>query len=302
MKTQVNTLKSVLILLVLLTASILETTAQSTDLARVEYTYFPQSSSDNSFRRFKSFVNFPIKVGTESYLVPGVEYENINFKFEDPTPVLKNNELDRYQSFTLNLGYTFKMSTDWRFAASVGGMLASNFELGEVVNDDFLFTGSVFFIKDQTGEGEAGKPWRLIAGLHYSTTSGFPFPLPILNYYREFAPNWSYSLGVPKSNLKYSFNPKNHLQLFATLDGFYANLQKNREIPTSGDLAENISMTIVLAGIGYEYNFTEHLVYYIYAGHTLMNDIRLRDDNKDDVYIINDVNTFYGRSGLKFKI
>ncbi len=277
--------------------------AQSTDLARLEYTYFPQSDSDNSFRRFRTFVNFPIKVGGEdSYLVPGVEYENINFKFEDETPFAKNDELDRFQSFTLSLGYTFKLSDDWRFAATVGGMLASNFELGKTIKDDFLYTGSVFFIKDKTGEGDAGKPWRLITGLHYSTTSGFPFPLPVINYYREISPKWSYSAGVPKSNLKYSFNKKHHLQAFATLDGFFANIQDNRSLPSTGQVAENISMTIVLGGVGYEYNFTKHLVYYLYAGHTLMNDIRLRDDNKDDVYVINEANTFYGRSGLKFKI
>ena len=276
--------------------------AQSTDLARIEYTYFPQSESDNSFRRFKTFVNFPIKLGEEAYLVPGLEYENINFKFLDATPFEKRDVLDRYQSFALNLGYTFKMSESWRFAASGGLLLASNFETGEAMKDDLLYTGAVLFIKDRTGEGEAEKPWRLITGLHYSTTSGFPFPLPILNYYKEFSPNWSYSLGVPKSNLKYSFNTKHHMQAFATLDGFYANIQENRRIGTSDDIAESISMTIVLGGLGYEYNFTKHLVYYLYAGHTLMNDIRLRDDNKEDVYVINETNTFYARSGLKFKI
>ncbi|WP_037374010.1 DUF6268 family outer membrane beta-barrel protein [Salinimicrobium xinjiangense] len=277
--------------------------AQSTDLGRIEYTYFPQSDSDNSFRRFRTFINFPIQVGREgSYLVPGIEYENINFKYKDLSPFSNMEELDRYQSFQLSLGYTFPLNNDWRFAASAGGMLASNFEEGKAIKDDLLYTGSLFFIKDKTGEAEAAKPWRLILGLHYSTTSGFPFPLPVINYYREISPKWSYSAGVPKSNLKYSFNEKHHLQAFATLDGFFANIQENRLLPSNGKIAENISMTIVLAGLGYEYNFTKHLVYYLYAGHTLMNDIRLRDANKDDVYVINKVNTFYGRSGLKFKI
>lgn len=73
--------------------------ARSTDLARIEYTYFPQTDSDNSFRRFRTFVNFPIAVGREgSYLVPGIEYENINFKYEDRTPFEKGNEIDRFQS------------------------------------------------------------------------------------------------------------------------------------------------------------------------------------------------------------
>ncbi|UZH54626.1 hypothetical protein JRG66_11680 [Salinimicrobium tongyeongense] len=286
----------------LLVSGVISMQAQNTDLARIEYTYFPQSDSDNSFRRFRTFVNFPIKLKKEgSYLFPGVEYENINFKFNDKAPVLERDELDRYQSFSASLGYTFKMQKNWRFAATAGLMLASNYEMGEVLSDDLLYTGSVFFIKDEKGE-ETLRPWRLILGLHYSTTSGMPFPLPVVNYYREISPNWSYSAGVPKSNLKYSFNEKHHLQLFATLDGFFANIQNNRVMSTTGQVAENISMTIVLGGIGYEYNFTKHLVYYLYAGHTLMNDIRLRNGNKDDVYEVNKTNTFYGRSGIKFKI
>lgn len=290
-------------LLLLITTSGIAGKAQSTDLARIEYTYFPQTNSDNSFRRFRTHVNFPIKVGeNESYLVPGIEYENINFKFKDYTPFDKKGELDRFQSFSLNLGYTFKMKNDWRFAAKAGTMFASNFETGKPIKDDLIYTGAFFFIKDRTGEDQASTPWRLIAGLHYSTTSGFPFPLPVINYYREFHPDWSYSLGIPKTNVKYSFNQKNHLQAFATLDGFFANIQDNRRLRSTGEIAENISMTIVLAGMGYEYNFTKHLVYYLYAGHTLMNDIRLRDGSKDEVFPVNNSNTFYARSGLKFKI
>lgn len=275
--------------------------AQSTDLARVEYTYFPQTDSDNSFRRFRSFINFPIKLNEDGYLVPGIDYENVNFKYEDEAPFGDLRDLDRYQSFTATLGYTDKIGQAWRFAVQGGLMVASNFELGKIVKDDLLYTGAVLFIKNG-GEVEGEIPWRLILGLHYSTTSGFPLPLPVVNYYREFHPNWSYTLGVPKSNLKYIINRKHELQAFVTLDGFFANIQENRQVENQTALAENISMTIVLAGLGYEFNFTDNLVYYFYAGHTVRNDIRIRDENLDDVYDINRTNTFYGRTGLKFKI
>ena len=66
--------------------------------------------------------------------------------------------------------------------------------------------------------------------------------------------------------------------------------------------ADNISMTVLLSGLGYEYQFTKHLVFYVYAGYTILNDIRLRDANDDDVFTINDKNSFYARSGIKFKI
>jgi hypothetical protein len=279
--------------------------SQTTDLARIEYTYFPQSSSDNSFSRFKSFVNFPIKLNDKgAYLVPGVEYQNINFKYKDPA-VFNTSELERFQSFSFNLGYTFKVSEDWRFGSEGGVKVASNFERSRIIADDIVYSGALYFIKIKEDE-QYIEPTRLILGLEYSTSTRFPFPLPVINYYKRFDPKWSYSLGVPKSNLKYYFNDKNSMQGFVTLDGFFANVQNNFDInpdnPSSNALAESVSMTILLSGMGYEYNFTKHISFYIYGGHTIINDIRLRDENLDKVYTINDKNSFYGRSGLKLSI
>jgi len=276
-------------------------TAQITDLARLEYTYFPQSDSDNSFRRFRVFANVPLELKEGVYLVPGVEYRNVNLKYKDQAPFDITN-LDRFQSFRATLGYTFPMKNDWRFGATVGAIVASNFSKDNFESDDLLYTGAVYFIKSRK---DAVKPNRLILGLQYSTTAGRPFPLPIVNYFRRFDTNWSYTLGVPKTNLKYYIGDKSILQSFVTLDGFFANLQENRPTVVSDGTtknADNISMTVVLAGLGYEYKITDHLFYYIYAGYTLANDIRLRDDNQDDIFTVNDANTFYARSGIKFKI
>lgn len=283
----------------------LPSVAQSTDLARVEYTYFPQSNSDNSFRRFRTFINYPIKLNDKgAYLLPGVEYRNVNFIYQD-SENFSTLDLDRFQSFTGKLGYTFKLSETWRFGAEAGLMLASNFSTGEIMNDDFIYTGALYFMKSKDGE-EVAKPWRLILGLSYSTTRGFPFPLPVVNYYQKLNEKWSYMVGIPKANLKYAFNDRNSIQSFVTLDGFFANIQENFSATplhqSQSNAVDSMSMTVVLGGLGYEYKFTEHLSIYLYGGYTLINDIRLRDDNLDDVYTINDANTFYTRGGLKFNI
>ncbi len=279
--------------------------AQLSDLARVEYTFFPQRNSDNSFRRLRIFAKYPIKLNDKSsYLVPGIEYRNVNFIYRDQTS-FDTNDLERFSSFEGSLIYTFKLENDWRFAAQAGAIVASNFA-GKGINDeDLLFTGSLLFLKDKTEKTNL-KPWRLILGVRYSTTAGRPFPLPFVNYYREFRPDWSFVLGVPKSNIKYRFMEKNVFQGFITLDGFFANIQNNQsftDIITSEEkIANNISMTIVLAGLGYERYLTNHLVLYSYAGFTVVNDIRLRNNDQEDVLTINDQNSLYVRAGLKFKL
>ena len=294
--------RTVLIVIVILCVT-LPSMAQLTDLARIEYTYFPQEASDNSFRRFRSFINVPLKLKEGTYLIPGFEYRNINLKFNDVTP-FSREDLDRFQSFSLSLGYTQKLNDEWRIGLRIASRATSNYSTSRLKKDDVVHTGAFYFIKDKTKEG-LDKPWRLILGGRYDTESGRPVPLPFINYYREFHPDWSFTLGVPKSNIKRYFGTKrNHIvQGFLTLDGFYANIQDNVEVTQQElETAESISMTVVLSGLGYEYCFTKHLVFYVYAGYTLINDIRLRDGRRDDVFTINDNNTFYGRSGIKFKL
>ncbi len=273
--------------------------AQSTDLARLEYTYFPQKNSDNSFRRFRAQAAFPIRLKKEgTYLVPGIEYRNVEFKYEDPEN-FDTFDLDRFQSATFTLGYTFKMNEFWRFGAEGGVKIASNFSESYIESDDLIYTGAVYFLKMKNA-------YRWILGLKYSTTTGFPFPLPIINYSKELNDSWSFMVGTPKSNLKYYFNDRHAMQAFITLDGFFANVQRNFDIaprnPENNQIAESMSMTILLSGLGYEFGFTDHFKFYIYGGHTLLNDIRLRDADRNNIYTINDTNTFYGRSGLKFTI
>lgn len=100
--------------------------AQNSDLLRLEFTYFPQESSDNSFRRIRSFINYPIKLKNGDYLLPGVEYRNVNLIFNDSAP-FKTDELDRFQSLEAKLAYIHKINDNWRFAAELGTQAASNF-------------------------------------------------------------------------------------------------------------------------------------------------------------------------------
>src|SRR5690606_28316735 len=117
-----------------------------------------------------------------------------------------------------------------------------------------LYETAVYAIKTNKNDS-LEKPYRLTLGLTYSAVPGRKFPLPILNYYKEFQPNWTYTLGVPKTNVRHYLDDghKNALQAFATLDNFFGNIQeKDRFVPlrnNPGDkVAENISMTNVIGG------------------------------------------------------
>ena len=272
--------------------------AQLTDLARVEYSYIPKNNSEDSFDRFRFLLNYPIKVSEDAYLIIGGEYSRITLNLEDSYPFPTSN-LRRLHVLDFNLGYTFKMSENWRFGAKITPRLASTLR-HKISGDDIFLNGGVYAINDRTKDKTASKPYRLVLGLTYNTTTGIPLPLPFVSYFRRVNEKWSYNLGVPKTNVKYYINENNIIQTFVGIDGYFANTQERFSI--DGKEADSVSLSLVLAGIGYEYCFTDHLVWYAYTGYTLSMSNRLRDQNREDVFKLDNVNTFYLRTGFKFKI
>lgn len=299
------------LLIVLLGFSTLGMMAQTTDLARIEYLNLPFSKSDNSIQRYRALIQAPIPLDKDEkrIIVVGVDYNYVGVNIEDSEDVfaLDKNLVTSVQQLDTYLGYVWKHNENWYFGIKAGVKTQSDFE-GKLINDDFVYETGVFAINDMTenvAEGE--KPYRLIVGLLYSTIPGRWYPLPIINYYKEFHPNWTYALGVPKTSVRHYLNDnhKDAIQVFATLDNIYANLQQNF-VPLNiqdedGKVAESIQMTVALLGLGYEHFFTEHLVLYGYAAHSVYNDFRLEDSDGKKVYKINTENSPYFKAGLKYK-
>jgi len=272
--------------------------AQLTDLARIEYSYIPKGKSEDSFKRFRGILNYPIKVAEDTYIVIGTEYSNIAFDIEDNYPFNTSN-LTQLHIIDLNVGYTFKLKSGWRLGAKISPRIASTLRQ-KISGDDILLNGGVFAIIDRTKDESFKKPYRLILGLTYNSTTGIPLPLPFISYYRRVNEKWSFNLGVPKTNLKYFFSEKSIVQTYVGIDGYFANIQN--PIIIDGKQADSISLSVVVAGLGYEYCFTKHLVWYAYSGYTLNMNNRLRDENREDVFALDNVNAFYLRTGIKFKI
>ena len=286
---------STLFLLLFISQSI---SAQLTDLARLEYSFIPKSNSEDQYTRLRALFNYPIKVNEDDYLVVGAEYNRVLLNLEDNYP-FNNSLLEKIHIVDINLAYTFKTSEKWRVGLKLTPRLASTLT-NKITSKDLFLNGGVYFINDRTKEENLKRPYRLILGLTYNTTTGLPFPLPFVSYFREVNDKWTFTVGVPKSNLKYIFNEKNNAQVFIGLDGYYAHIQRPSIL--LGKQVDNISLSVALSGFGYEYCFTKHLVAYAYTGYTFRLNNVLRNENRDNIYTLDDVNAFYLRTGFKFKI
>ncbi|WP_108801587.1 DUF6268 family outer membrane beta-barrel protein [Aquimarina sp. Aq107] len=297
--------RSLLIICITLYCIINTVRSQDTNLARVEYAYIPQANSDNEYNSLRISGNYPIKMDDKgTYLVMSFQYRLNNLLLNDDSIIVEKDGLQEFHTIGFELGYTYKMKNDWRFGAKLGTRLSSNLEGSGIDGDDFRYAGSVYFVKSY-GKKTSPKSARLVLGLRYAAPASINFPLPIINYSKRFHPSWSYSIGTPKTSIKYFFNETNTLQAFIGLDRFYGNIQNNRVfVDENGETktAENASMLLINSALGYEYYFTEHLLLFAYGGYTLSNEIRLRDKNQENVLILNDKNTFYLRGGIKLKL
>lgn len=286
------------VLMLLFMTSFYMAHAQLTDLARLEYSFIPKSNSEDQYTRLRALLNYPIELKNDSYFIVGGEYNRILLNLEDEYD-FETSGLSKIHVIDLNLAYTFKWNEKWRFGVKFNPRIASTLT-HKLNSDDFFMNGGVFFINKRTASDEIKKDSRLILGLTYNATTGLPFPLPFVSYYRKIDENWSYTAGIPKSNLKYHFNPKNNLQVFTGLDGYLAHLQKPLVINEKE--AEHISLSVAVSGLGYEYCFTKHLAAYLYTGYTVRLNNVIRSNNRDEIFKLDDINAFYLRSGLKFKI
>lgn len=272
--------------------------AQLTDIARLEYSFIPQSKSEDQYTRLRALLNYPIEVKNDAYFIIGAEYNRIFLNLEENYP-FDTSVLDRIHIIDLNIGYTYKWNEKWRLGVKFNPRIASTLTKS-LSADDYFLNGGVFLINDRTKDESLKRSYRLIIGLTYNATVGLPFPLPFVSYYRKINEKWSFNAGIPKSNLKYTFNKRNNLQAFVGLDGYLAHLQD--AVLINGQNIDHISLSVAIGGFGYEYCFTKHLVAYMYTGYTLRLNNVLRNKSKDEVLKLSDLNTFYLRTGLKFKI
>jgi len=270
--------------------------SQSTDILRAEYTVLPKSTTDIEVARYRFLFNFPIKLSMNNYLVTGAEYNLIDFDSSEQL-AFDDSELNTLHVIDLNLGYIFKWNENWRFVGILSPRIASNF-VENLQIDDLRLNLTATLWKERK---DLEKPFRLVLGLTYNSTTGLPVPLPLISYYKRFHPNWSFTLGIPRMNFKYHINTRHTLQTALLLDGYFVNSQNDIILPDDV-LGSSISLSALVGAVGYQYNITKSTSFYGLAGFTLSRKGLLRDDKRNNVFILSEEGSLYFKTGFKIAI
>ena len=271
-------------------------TAQSTDLARIEFTSLPQGPSEVDSERYRALINFPIKVGQEDYFILGGDYSLIDFTSENTLP-FNDSDLRKLHVIDFNMGYVGRWNDNWRYIWFFTPRVASNLVDGLDLSD-ILINATISLWKERQ---DLDKPFRLVLGLSYNSTAGIPVPLPLVSYQRRFHPNWTFTLGIPKSQLRHNLNERHLIDLALFLDGYFVKLQNEIMVP-GGERAEAISLSAVVGTLGYQWKWNDYLSFYVQVGHTIRQKGILRDANRNNVFLINSEESLYVRSGFKVSI
>ncbi|MBT8223744.1 MAG: hypothetical protein KJN96_11320 [Eudoraea sp.] len=269
---------------------------QSTDLLRLEYTHIPDDVSEVETSRYRFLINMPLKLKGSKYLILGAEYNFIDFDPKRDFP-FDDNELEQLHVVDFNLGYIFNWNKDWRFVGIVTPRLASNL-VTDIGSRDFLINLTATFWKERK---DVDKPFRLVLGLTYNSTTGLPVPLPLINYYKRFHPRWAFTLGIPRSDLRMFLSERNILQLALFLDGYFVNAQNDIVLPDN-ELGTSISLSTLVSAVGYQLKVSKMASLYGFAGYTLLQNGILRNDKRNKVFTLNNRGSLYYKVGFKVSI
>lgn len=270
---------------------------QTPDVFRLEYMLMPENSGDVETSRIKLVLNVPLAVREKKdYLVLGAEYNRYNF--EVPDDLFPNSDdLSKFHVLDVNLAYMYKLTEKWRLIGVVTPRWSTNF-VEELQEDDFNMNYTAGAYKNVKN---VEKPYMLVLGISYNGTSPIDIPLPFVYYEKRFHPNWSYILGAPKSGMKY-FTKKGHFfQTEIFLDGYYVNIQNDILLP-GNNLSTDVSSTALLLTLGYQYKITKDMSVYFIGGRSIYQNSALRNEERDDIFTLNDASGLYFRTGIRIGI
>jgi len=266
------------------------------DLARIEVIHIPQGDKqDIEYNRVRGLFNIPIKIKENTHLILGADYSVIDITHLEGLEIDTDN-LQDFQSFELNFGFTKKLKKNWRIAVTAKPGVTTNSVKNSAFFKEAKLSGGVLFYKDE----KELKKYDLLLGVYYNAFNGFSFPLPLIKYHKIISEHWSYDLGFPKMNLEYTFNEKHALKTYATIDGFNSNLIETVTI-TDG-VIQKFNARVLVAGFKYDYTIREHLEFYFASGYIFDSTINFRDRNTDNLLEIDGNNSIYFRTGIKLKI
>ncbi len=284
--------QNLLYILLAFFAATFSTQAQIEDEATIEIDY-SITPKGNSIGMQAFTFSMPIygKELEKSMLYAAVDYGLTSFKYAESIHLPA--DLNRFHSFTLQLGAFKTLQKSWVLGAMFTPTLNTNFR-HNIVSDDILWTGGIFASKD------FGKkhPSTLTFGVGDFPYGGRPETLPFVSYEIEIK-KFVLSFGFPDTEITYYINDRSSLNIALLFAGnsFYFGQEDGNLLTVQSD---RIDFSSIIAGLGYDHLISESFGVYMHAGYEFNRTHQLLSPESEIVISFNLANTLNINTGFYY--
>ena len=256
------------------------------------------SNSDAAFQSHSiraKLLSSPINQGKDGVISVNGMYSFANFTFKDNKELFK--DLDYFHSIGFALSYSRALKNpSWYLTGMLIPQLNSNFTDG-IKGGDFYLNAVLL------ATHMIRKDARLTIGLTYSSTLGFPAPIPIISYWKAWNDQWEMNLGFPKMYLTHHFNKKSSLMTLLELKGYNGNISSGFSDPLfeKNRTAQRVSYRDILTGLEYSYKLNNILLNFD-ASYAINRNLKLQNTDNETAYKFDVSNGWNVGIGIAFNL
>jgi hypothetical protein len=264
----------------------------------LQYNRSPGENSDAAFQQYQlnaKLLTMPLQHGEKGILMLRGNYSFVQIDLKDELNF--PDRLKNFHSTGLMIGYIKRLKNpQWTLTGILIPQLNSNFSENLSRNDFYLNAVLMFIYSSNPGS-------RLSIGLTYTSTLGFPAPIPIINYWKAWNDQWQMNIGFPRTGITHQLNAANKLVAFADLHGYNGNI--GAPIADArfkkGRTARRISYFDIASGLEWQHKFKTCRLRFN-ASYSLSRQFELQTDDYDTAYEFDMKNGFNVGLGLDFNL
>ncbi|MDD5149238.1 MAG: DUF6268 family outer membrane beta-barrel protein [Flavobacterium sp.] len=187
-----------------------------------------------------------------------------------------SNSLTEYYKIRNKFALTYLKSEKLNFNFEIEPFIASEYNLN-VADIDLLGGLSIDFILSPKKE--------IRLGLSRNTSLGKPKILPVFSYYYAYNKEFSFSIGFPETNIKYSNNPRNSFYIKNSFTGDVYNLENTFKSFSLNSTKSSFSQQTT--SLEYERNMDANWFVNFKVGYDFNRKYLLQDSNYNTTFDFN---------------
>ncbi|MBQ4819429.1 DUF6268 family outer membrane beta-barrel protein [Aquimarina sp. MMG016] len=266
------------------------------EIAGIEYTTIP-GIGETSVQKYQVNAGYRTKLpnGMLSY---GLSYTYHEFMYATSTVPFDPYSYENLHVISTNLFYQHTITNSWYINLMMSPTIQSNLEDG-ISNEDIIINAMITGSKKW---GNANNFSILNFGAGYGTQFGRPRIIPVISF-RYKINKWNYFIGFPESGITYQPNIRHKVSANAFFNGVFGNISSQVTFPDIGTHTNTkLQYNTLDIGVAYKYRIQPNWTTVIRAGYSPWNELKILDQNNNDIYDFEADSSIFISMGLKFNL